>query len=83
VPTVHRLRGYRVEIYTRDQDPPHIHVTGGGRLGIWLLSCPREPVSVRVLHGINGAEARSLETELNRLVPFLCSRWIEVHERRT
>lgn len=81
MPTVHRLRGYRVEIYTRDHDPPHIHVVGGGRLGVWHLNCPLGPVSVRLLHGFSGPEARSVEREVNRLVPFLCTQWGRIHGR--
>jgi hypothetical protein len=79
VPTVHRIRGYRVEIYTRDHDPPHVHVVGNGRLGIRHLNCPLWPVSVRLLRGFGAAEARTVEKELNRLVPFLCSQWGRIH----
>jgi hypothetical protein len=66
-------------IFTRDHDPPHIHVKGGGRLGIWHLNCPHGPVSVRVLYGFSGTEAGAIETDLNRMVLFLCKQWSRVH----
>jgi hypothetical protein len=46
MPTVHRLRGLRLVMFTNDHDPPHFHIEGPGwslrvHLGTWKTRAVR------------------------------------------
>jgi len=79
MPTEIRLRGLRVEIYTNDHRPAHVHVNGKGRCAVFHLNCPMGPPELREVRGFSLLEMSQLVRDLLAFVPRLCRRWGENH----
>jgi hypothetical protein len=43
MPTIKRIDGLRVMIYSNDHPPPHVHVIGADREAVFELHCPAGP----------------------------------------
>lgn len=57
MPTVARIRGYRLYFYSHEPDePPHVHVDHSGRSAkVWL-----EPVSIAINRGFRPHELNAI-----------------------
>jgi hypothetical protein len=79
MPTVLRIDGLRVAIYSNDHRPPHVHVIGAGGEAVFLLNCPTGPASLRESYGLSGRELGQVSASLLPNIPDLCSRWGDIH----
>jgi len=53
MPTVLRLDGLRVMIYTNDHRPAHVHVISTEGEAVFVLNCPEGPPELRERHGVS------------------------------
>jgi len=79
VPTILRLSGYRVIIYTSDHRPAHVHVRGAGKEALFYLNCPDGPPEVRGNFRFNTGELTRIQVKLIPHVVALCAAWKEMH----
>jgi hypothetical protein len=79
VPTVLRLRNFRIVIYTDDHPPPHVHAVGPDGKAIFLLNCPNGPVSLREETYLNQAQVKALASFLAGHLELLCKAWEDIH----
>lgn len=79
MPTVLRIGGYRVVIYTNDHRPAHVHVMDDGREAVFILHCPKGPPVLRENMGFRRHELNSLVSELATELKILCKKWSEIH----
>ncbi|MGN6807213.1 MAG: DUF4160 domain-containing protein [Trinickia sp.] len=81
MPTLLRILGYRVQIFTNDHSPPHVHVEKtSGPSCVFELSCPRGPLRLRTVKGRMSDRtiarlAELIEPEIERL----CREWRNIH----
>ncbi len=75
---VHRALGFRFVIYTSDQDPAHVHVTGPGHAKINLLGQSGAPELVFSV-GIKRGEMRRLMNEAIALRDDFLKAWERIH----
>jgi hypothetical protein len=80
MPTVLRIDGLRVVIYTNDHSPEHVHVIGTDGEAIFELHCPDGPVALRESYGFTTQQLRRLMDELGAALFELCSAWESIHE---
>lgn len=80
MPTVLRIDGLRVVIYTNDHSPEHVHVIGTDGEATFELHCPDGPVSLRDSYGFTTRQLRRLIDELDAALFELCSVWESIHE---
>jgi hypothetical protein len=79
VPTVLRLGGVRVMIYTNDHRPAHVHVWDGRRQAVLNLNCPDGPVELRENYGFSWPAVKRLVRVLQGYVQVLCAAWRAIH----
>jgi hypothetical protein len=79
MPTVLRLPGLRVAIFTHDHPPPHVHVLSPDGEAVFLLNCPDGPLTLREDQGLGLRECNRIGKELAAHVAVLCAKWREVH----
>jgi hypothetical protein len=79
MPTVLRLPGLRIVIYTHDHLPPHVHAQGPGGAAIFLLNCPDGPPTLREDQGLGLRECKRIGKELAAHAAALCAQWGEIH----
>jgi len=79
MPTVLRIDGYCVQIFTDDHLPPHVHVFARGSELVVNLNCAEKYVSIRGNDGFKKREIRDIAiiVQTNRLE--LCEAWEEIH----
>lgn len=82
MPTVLRIRGLRVVIYSNDHRPAHVHVIGGGREAVFDLHCPNGPPELRENYGFSRTDAGCVKAALNASLALLCDEWRKVHGDR-
>ena len=75
MPTVLRIHGFDVQIYTRDHEPPHVHCwKGNAELVIDL-----DPISIRENNGMKKGDARQALAIMVAHQQFLLTEWNKVH----
>lgn len=79
MPTVLRIGGLRVVIYTNDHRPAHVHVLGAGTQAIFRLACPDGPPSLRGSYGLTTAELNRIADALAADLAALCGAWEQIH----
>ncbi len=79
MPTVERLGGFRVVIYTNDHRPEHVHVIGDVREAVFVLHCPKGPPALRENYGLSRLEVRRIATALATRLAQLCAEWSRIH----
>jgi hypothetical protein len=79
MPTVARFAGLRVEVYTNDHRPAHVHVNGRGQTAVFELNCPAGPPLLREVCGFSLAELNQVLRKLATHLPHLCQRWRDIH----
>ncbi len=79
MPTVLRIDGYRVQIFTDDHVPPHVHVFSRGCELVVNLNCPEEYVSIRENDGFKKREIRDILILVQANRPHLCEAWEQIH----
>ena len=79
MPTIHRLNGYRVVIYSNDHRPSHVHVMGGIGEVVFQLQCPRGPVVLREVHGLTRQQVSDIGLKLDQQHTTLCTHWSDIH----
>jgi hypothetical protein len=79
MPTIRRLFGLRVVIYTHDHRPAHVHIVGNGHEAVFNLHCPGGPPELRENYGFS---RRMLERVADALMSDLvtcCNEWSRIH----
>jgi hypothetical protein len=79
MPTVYRFAGYRAFIFTNDQRPAHVHVTGGVGEAVFSLNCPDGPTELRESYGFSRKQLMEIKEKLDPVVDGLCKAWSEIH----
>jgi len=79
MPTLLRIDGYCVQIFTDDHLPAHVHVFARGCELVVNLNCSEQYVVIRENDGFKNREIRDILTivQANRLQ--LCESWEEIH----
>jgi hypothetical protein len=80
VPTVLRIDGLRVIIYTGDHRPAHVHVRGAGKEVLFYLNCPAGPPELRDNFRFSPGELNRIREKLEPHIAALCAIWKEIHE---
>lgn len=79
MPTVLRLDGLRVMIYTDDHGPPHVHVVGSQGRAVFLLNCPEGLPTLRGPATMSRQEASRIGKELAAHTAALCAHRRTIH----
>ena len=79
MPTVLRLGGLRVMIYTDDHGPAHVHVVGPEGRAVFLLNCPDGPPTSRGPATMSREVATRAGRELAAHTAALCAHWRTIH----
>ena len=79
MPTIFRLGGLRVVIYTNDHRPAHVHVIGDGCEAVFEMNCPGGPVVLRENYGFALRRLSRINTELLKHRITICSAWERMH----
>lgn len=79
MPTVLRLDGLRVMIYTNDHRPAHVHVISTEGEAVFVLNCPQGPPELRERHGVSLRTVNRMQKELAFHLSVLCPKWREFH----
>jgi hypothetical protein len=75
----------RIEIYTDDHRPSHVHVNGVDAEAVLLLNCRETddeahgPVEVREFDGYRLSELNDLLAFVEKHIKVICARWRETH----
>jgi hypothetical protein len=75
----------RIEIYTQDHAPSHVHVNGVNAEAVLLLNCCETdetrhgPVSVREVDGYRLAELNAIIAFVAGHLTMLCRAWRQMH----
>jgi len=78
MPTVLRIGGLRVVVYTEDHRPAHVHVVGDGE-AVFALNCPDGPPELRESYGFKAQVLARIQKELSACLQDLCTAWSEIH----
>lgn len=79
MPTVLRIGGLRVVMYSNDHRPPHVHVIGDGCEALFVLSCATGNIRLRENYGFARRELTSIAKTLTERLDELCRAWKEIH----
>lgn len=79
MPTVLRINGLNVRIYSSDHRPAHVHVIAADGEAVFVLNCPDGPPEIRESYGFSRPKARRIGTDLRAFVPDLCAHWRRIH----
>jgi len=80
VPTVLRIDGLRIIIYTSDHRPAHVHIRGDGKEALFYLNCPDGPPELRGNFRFKSSELTRIRAKLTPHVAALCAAWKEIHD---
>jgi hypothetical protein len=81
MPTVGKIDGLSVRIYTNDHKPAHVHVIGAECAAIFILHCPEGPPELRRNHGFTAHRLLRIEKQLTARVLHLCAEWRRIHDQ--
>lgn len=79
MPTVLRIKGWRVVVFPNDHRPAHVHIDGGDRAAVFNLNCPDGPAELRENYGFRRRDLTEIARVLDGNIPELCRRWSEIH----
>ena len=79
MPTIFRIQGLRIVIYTNDHWPPHVHVIGPGIEARIALGDDGQRPSVLVNKGLSRKQLAMALVEIDRNRDLLMQRWREIH----
>lgn len=79
MPTVLRLDGLRVVIYSADHRPAHVHVIGAEGEAVFVLNCPDGPPHLRESYGFSRHDELRILKGLAAHLSVLCPKWSEIH----
>lgn len=75
----------RIEIYTQDHAPSHVHVNGADAEAVLLLNCcetddaQHGPVGVREVDGFRLGELNAIIAFVTEHLKRVCQTWREIH----
>ncbi|WP_413185398.1 DUF4160 domain-containing protein [Paraburkholderia sacchari] len=79
-PTIIRVLGFRVQIFTLDHSPPHVHVEQAEVSVVFTLNCPNGPLNVREIRGrISDRQVTRLADAIELEIARLCNEWRKIH----
>jgi len=79
MPSIDRFNGDRVVIYPNDHRPPHVHAMSQPGEAVFRLQCPRGPVQLREVYGLNRQLVSRIGQELDERHWALCLNWRNIH----
>lgn len=79
MPTVLRMDGLRVVIWSNDHRPAHVHVKSADGEAVFNLNCPDGPPELRESYGFRLTEVNRIEILLGKALPALCAEWRQIH----
>ncbi|WP_421997009.1 DUF4160 domain-containing protein [Reyranella sp.] len=79
MPTVMRVAGWRIVVYSADHRPAHVHVVAGGGEAVFDLNCPKGPPALREVYGLSRAEVGRIRRIIAGKLAGLCAAWEAVH----
>ena len=79
MPTIFRVQGLRVVIYTNDHWPPHVHVIGPGIEARIAPGDEGQRPSVLVNQGLSRRQLARALVEIDRNRDLLMQRWREIY----
>ena len=78
LPTVLRDDGLNFMIFTNDHEPPHVHVTGGGRKGRFKITPPE-------VYDYNDFDSKTTKRILKKIADkqdYFLKKWHEAHKKK-
>ena len=79
MPTILRVGGFRVAIYSSDHRPAHVHVVGRGGEAVFYLNCPKGPPALREVYGLSRSAVVYLRGVIAEELSILCVAWESMH----
>lgn len=79
MPTILRMDGLRVVIYSNDHRPAHVHVIGSEGEAVFFLNCPDGPPGLRERYGFKRTEVGRIQDALVGVLATLCTEWRKLH----
>jgi len=80
MPTILKLYGCRVVIYTNDHRPAHVHVIGNGCEAVFRLNCPDGPPELRENYAFSAKDLSRISAGLAAELLALCTQWRMLHD---
>jgi hypothetical protein len=79
VPTVVRVSGFRIVIYSNDHRPAHVHAISSEGEAVFALNCPEGPLKLREVYRLGRRAVSALQGWLAPRLATLCEKWREIH----
>ena len=79
MPTILKIRSWRVVIYTNDHRPPHVHVIGTAEHARFELLCDLKRVRLMSTIRFSASQLALIENQLVINLVQLCSEWGRIH----
>ncbi len=79
MPTILRFRNFRIEIFTQDHTPAHVHARGPNGHAIFFLNCWKGPVQLLESYELTSAVEDAIADFLNLHLELLCRAWETIH----
>ena len=79
MPTVLRIGGLRVVIWSNDHRPAHVQVNCADGEAVFNLRCPGGPPVLRESYGFRLADLNRIEDALAAAITALCAEWRTIH----
>ncbi len=79
MPTVLRIGGLRVVIFSSDHRPAHVHMKGADGEAVFNLHCPGGPPALRESYGFKRPDLNGIKATLTGALTFLCAEWSRIH----
>ena len=79
MPTVLRIGGLRVVIWSNDHRPAHVQVKGAEGEAVFNLHCPGGSPALRESYGFRLADLNWIEDALAAAITALCAEWRTIH----
>ncbi|QNB10570.1 DUF4160 domain-containing protein [Paraburkholderia tropica] len=83
MPTLLRVSGARVVIYSNDHRPAHVHVESPQGACVFNLNCPLGPLALRERFALGEREVARLAQAIEPEVAHLCREWQRIATWRT
>lgn len=80
MPTILKIDGYSIRVYTHDHRPAHVHVVGVDGAVVFHLNCPGGPIEVRESsQSLPDLKIRKLARAVSLQIQRLCDEWRKLH----
>jgi hypothetical protein len=79
MPTILRVGGFRIAIYSSDHRPAHVHVVGHGGEAVFDLNCPKGPPALREVYGLFRSAVAHVRAVVADELLVLCVAWEAIH----